>query len=288
MKTYQLSCGSQSLEIGRRTLIMGIINITPDSFSDGGKFLSTESAVAQGEKLVQEGADILDIGGESTRPFATAVSKESELRRVLPVIEKLAASVNIPISIDTTKAGVASQAIEAGASIINDISAMRDDPEMAGVVKKNKVPIILMHMQGTPKNMQINPSYADLLAEIKLFLAQAVEKAVQNGIKRSQIIIDPGIGFGKTVYHNLLLLKNLKKLSEFDLPILIGSSRKAFIRDLIKPETQKIMEPLRPEVKTGTQATLAAAVLNGAQLVRVHDVAETVITLKIIDAIKGA
>ncbi len=267
---------------------MGIINITPDSFSDGGKFLSMESAITQGEKLVQEGADIIDIGGESTRPFATAVSKESELRRVLPVIEKLAGRVNIPISIDTTKAKVADKAIAAGASIINDISAMRDDPEMAGVVKKNKVPIILMHMQGTPKNMQINPFYVDLLAEIKSFLVQAVEKAVQSGIKRSQIIIDPGIGFGKTAHHNLLLVKDLKKLSEFDLPILIGSSRKAFIRDLVKPETQKIMEPLRPEVKTGTQATLAAAVLNGAQLVRVHDVAETVITLKIIDAIKGA
>ncbi len=288
MKTYHLSCGSQIIEIGRRTLIMGIINITPDSFSDGGKFLSVESAVAQGEKLVKEGADILDIGGESTRPFATSISQENELRRVLPVIKKLAARVNVPISIDTTKAVVANQAIKAGASIINDISAMRDDPEMAGVVKKNKVPVILMHMQGTPKNMQINPSYADLLAEIKSFLAQAVEKAVQNKIKRSQIIIDPGIGFGKTEHHNLLLLKDLKKLSELDLPVLIGSSRKAFIRNIIKPETQKKMEPLRPEVKIGTQATLAAAVLNGAQLVRVHDVAETVITLKIIDAIKGA
>lgn len=288
MKKYQLSCGSRIIEIGRRTLIMGIINITPDSFSDGGKFLSVESAVAQGEKLVKEGADILDIGGESTRPFASAVSLKSELSRILPVIEKLAARVNVPISIDTTKAEVADQAIKVGASIINDISAMRDDPEMAGVVKKNKVPIILMHMQGTPKNMQINPSYADLLAEIKSFLAQAVEKAVQSGIKRSQIIIDPGIGFGKTGHHNLLLLKDLIKLSELDLPVLIGSSRKRFIRDLLKPETQKDIDPLRPEVETGTQATLAAAVLNGAQLVRVHDVAETVITLKIIDAIKGA
>jgi dihydropteroate synthase len=285
MKIYNLEWGNHRLALGKRTCIMGILNVTPDSFSDGGEFFTFDDAVAQGLKLFEDGADILDIGGESTRPFSDVVSVEEEIRRVIPVIETLAARISIPISIDTTKAGVARRAIKAGASIINDVSALRLDHGLADVAAEYDVPIILMHMLGTPKTMQTNPVYDDLINEIKRFLENAVDYAQSKGISKSKIIIDPGIGFGKTVEHNLLLIKHLHEFKTLDVPILIGLSRKAFIRNILKDTTVKDINPDLPVVELGTQASVAAAVLNGAHMVRVHNVANTRTTLKIIDAI---
>ena len=286
MNAFNLSWNSHSLEIGKRTLIMGVLNVTPDSFSDGGTFFNFDDAVSHGEKLVKDGADIIDIGGESTRPFSDPVTVEEEIERVVPVIEKLSKRVSIPISIDTTKAKVAKRALEAGASIVNDIGALRLDPDMASVVSEFGVPVILMHMLGTPKTMQDLPEYGDLIKEIKSFLADAITRAEKSKIPKTHIIIDPGIGFGKTVGHNLLLIKNLYEFSSLNVPILIGSSRKAFIRKILKGETDHDIRPDLPMVETGTQASIAAAVLNGAHIVRVHDVANTCATVKIADAIK--
>ncbi len=288
MQAIELSWGNHRLEIGQHTLIMGILNVTPDSFSDGGHYFDLPDAVAQGQKLVADGADILDIGGESTRPFSEAISVEEETRRVVPVIEQLSRHIDVPISIDTTKAAVAEKALVAGASLINDISALRLDPRLTEVAATHGVPVILMHMQGTPGSMQVDPTYDDLIGEIKGFLSDAVERAVQGGIVRDKLIIDPGIGFGKTFEHNLEILNNLHLFADFDLPVLVGSSHKAFIRNLLKPPEAKDLSPEAPIVETGSQAALAAAALNGAQIVRVHDVATTRATLKIIDAIKNA
>ena len=251
-------------------------------------FFSTRDAVAQAEKMVREGADIIDIGGESTRPFSETVSEAEEIRRVIPVIEALAQRVKIPISIDTSKATVAAQALNVGASMINDISALRADPALAGVAADSGVPLILMHMKGTPGNMQVSPMYDDLFGEITTFLEQAVATAEENGIQRSRIIIDPGIGFGKTVRHNLLLLKHLANFKTMKLPVLIGPSRKAFIRKLLKPDHLTDIDPQLPMVESGTQATVAVAALNGADIVRVHNVADTLATLKIVAAIQAA
>jgi dihydropteroate synthase len=287
-KPFHLKWANQNLELGPHTLIMGVVNVTPDSFSDGGKFLDTDTAVAQGEKLAADGAHIIDIGGESTRPFSDPVTEEEEIRRVVPVIEKLARQVPIPISIDTMKSGVARRAIEAGAAAINDVSALRFDPRLAEVAVEFDTPLILMHMLGDPKTMQVSPEYDDLIAEISRFLKDAAQRAQAAGISKSKIIIDPGIGFGKTVTHNLLLLKHLSAFQSLDLPILIGSSRKMFIRKLLKDESVDDIPAHLPMVETGTQATVAAAVFNGAHIVRVHDVANTVSTVKIVDAILNA
>ncbi len=288
MKAYNLSWDKYSLDLGKRTCIMGVLNVTPDSFSDGGKFFTFDDAVVQGYKLFEDGADILDIGGESTRPFSDPVSEEEEILRVVPLIERLSKHISIPISIDTTKAGVAEQAIKAGASIINDISSLRFDPKMADVAVDYGVPVILMHMLGNPKTMQIEPEYDDLITEIKSFLEDAIDRAENRGISRSKIIIDPGIGFGKTFGHNLLLIQRLQELKTLNAPILIGTSRKAFIRNILKDKTDKDINPDSAIVETGTQASVAAAVLNGAHIVRVHDVVNTRVTLKIIDAVKNA
>ena len=287
MKLYKLSWGSHSLSLGKRTCIMGILNVTPDSFSDGGLFFSCDAAVAHGEKLAEDGADIIDIGGESTRPFSEPVSIEEEGRRVLPVIEKLAKQVSIPISIDTTKASIARDAIESGASIINDISAMYSDPDMMGVAAKYGVPVVIMHMKGTPKTMQVSPHYDDLIKNIKEFLEKAIDRAEKNGIARSKIIIDPGIGFGKTVEHNLLIIKHIDKIKTPNNPILIGPSRKSFIRNILEVSHSGDTGLEMLELETGTQAAIAAAVLNGAHIVRVHDVAKARLTLKIIDSIRN-
>ena len=287
METYNLAWGKHRLVLGKGTCIMGILNVTPDSFADGGKFFTLDDAVAQGQKLFEDGADILDIGGESTRPFSAAVSVEEEIRRVVPVIEKLARRISIPISIDTTKATVARRALEAGASIINDVSALRLDHEIADVAAEYGVPVILMHMLGTPKTMQIDPTYDDLIEEIIAFLKNAMNQAEKKGIAKSKIIIDPGIGFGKTVEHNLLLIKHLHEFKTLDVPILIGSSGKAFIRNILKDKTVKDINPDLAVVETGTQASIAASVLNGAHIVRVHNVSNTRATIKIIDAIKN-
>jgi dihydropteroate synthase len=288
MASFDLAWGKHRLAFGTRPLIMGILNVTPDSFSDGGRFFSTRDAVSQAEKMVREGADIIDIGGESTRPFSETVSEAEETKLVIPVVEALAHHVKIPISIDTTKAAVARQALNAGASIINDISALRADPALAEVAAASGVPIILMHMKGTPGDMQVSPMYDDLFGEIYTFLEQAIATAKEKGIQRSKIIIDPGIGFGKTVRHNLLLLKHLAKFKTMELPVLIGPSRKAFLRKLLKPDNLTDIDPQLPVVETGTQAAVAVAALNGADIVRVHNVAGTLATLKIVTAAQTA
>ena len=287
MKNFNLAWGNHRLDLGRRTCIMGVLNVTPDSFSDGGEFFTVDDAVTQGYRLFEDGADVLDIGGESTRPFSDAISVEEEIQRVVPVIERLSKRISIPISIDTTKADVAEHAIKAGASMINDISSLRFDPKMADVAVDKGVPVILMHMLGNPKTMQIEPKYDDLIGQIKAFFENKIDLADQKGISKSKIIIDPGIGFGKTFNHNLLLIKNLHELNTLDVPILIGTSRKAFIRHLLKDETKQDAHPQSRIVETGTQASVAAAVLNGAHIVRIHDVASTRITVKIIDAIRN-
>jgi dihydropteroate synthase len=267
---------------------MGIVNVTPDSFSDGGHFFSADHAVEQGLQLVDEGADILDIGGESTRPFSDPVSESEELQRVLPVIEQLAERVAVPISIDTTKAEVARRAVAAGATIINDISALRSDPQMAATAAECRASLILMHMKGSPKTMQVEPVYDDLIGEIRAFLSKAMQQAMTAGVDRSAIILDPGIGFGKTVVHNLQIIRDLDHFHELDAPLLIGSSRKAFIRHLLKEKGKTEPEPLSAAVARGTQATIAAAAMKGAHIVRVHDVARTKATLALIDAIQSA
>jgi dihydropteroate synthase len=287
-KTYRLSWSGHDMELGRRTYIMGVVNVTPDSFSDGGKFFEPDAAVAQGQKLAAEGADILDIGGESTRPLSEPVSADEEIERVIPVIEKLANHLTIPISIDTMKSQVARRAIEAGASMINDVSALRFDPAMGSVASEFDTPVILMHMRGSPKTMQDLPVYHNLIADILDFLKDAIARAQKQGISRSKLIVDPGIGFGKTVSHNLLLIRHLQAFAALEAPILIGPSRKTFIRKLLKDKKCDDIPADLPLVETGTQAAVAAAVLGGAHIVRVHDVANTRATIRIIDAIRTA
>lgn len=284
---HNIICGDYVLELGRKTRIMGILNITPDSFSDGGKYLNQDTALSHAEKMAEEGADIIDIGGESTKPSSEPIAEEEELKRVIPVIEYLAGNLSIPISIDTTKSGVARRALDAGASIINDISSLRNDPDLAVVAAEFNVPIILMHMKGTPKTMQESPVYNDLVNEIKAFLRQAIQSAMEKGINRSKIIIDPGIGFGKTFKHNFQLIKNIEAFQELEVPILVGPSRKAFIRNELG-DSKKELHPESPAVETGTQAVVAAAALKGAHIVRCHNVANTCATLKIVDAIRNA
>jgi dihydropteroate synthase len=264
---------------------MGVVNVTPDSFSDGGKFFDCKTAVAQGVKLAAEGAAIIDVGGESTRPFSDPITVEEEIRRVVPVIEKLSQRIAIPISIDTTKAEVARRALDAGASIINDVAALRFDPGLAAVAVDYDTPVILMHMLRDPTSMQKSPHYSNLIEEIREFLADAAKRAENLGISPDKIILDPGIGFGKTVEHNLLLIKHLQAFAALDTPILIGASRKSFIRKILKEAPETDLQPDLPLVETGSQAAVAAAILNGAHIVRVHDVAGTLATAKIVDAI---
>jgi dihydropteroate synthase len=277
---FELQCGPYLLTLGPRTLMMGILNVTPDSFSDGGLYFDKEDAVARGEALAAAGADIIDIGGESSRPFSEAVPLDEEIRRVIPVIEELSPRVSVPISIDTTKVEVARLALEAGGVMVNDIGAFRLDPAMADLVAHTDVPVVLMHMKGTPKTMQIDPQYEDVVGEVISLLSDVINRAENAGIRRDKIIVDPGIGFGKTVTHNLRLIKDLRALQSLRVPIVIGPSRKSFISKLLGPGEE------RREV--GTQAAVAVAALNGAHIVRVHDVERTRETLKLVDAIKNS
>ncbi len=247
-----------------RPLIMGIINVTPDSFADGDRFFRHDAAIRQAHALAAAGADILDIGGESTRPYADPVSLDEELRRVLPVIEALKAELVLPISIDTYKAQVAQAALAAGASIINDISALRFDPHMVHLAREAHVPLILMHMQGAPKNMQLNPVYTDLLGEIKAFFRERLELAVSHGLSRDLLILDPGIGFGKTFDHNLEILNNIHVFLDLGCPLLVGPSRKAFIGHLLGLPAGELRD-------IGTLAALGMAALGGARILRVHN-----------------
>jgi dihydropteroate synthase len=243
--------------------IMGIVNVTPDSFSDGGEFLDPERAIAHGHELAAEGADVLDIGGESTRPGAAAVGAEEELRRVEPVIEGLAGD-GIRISIDTSKLPVAEAALEAGAAMVNDVTALRAEPELAGLCAQRGCEVVLMHMLGDPRTMQENPSYVDVVDEVKVFLAERIEFAISEGIEEERIWIDPGIGFGKTVDHNLELHRRLGELTELGRPVVFGSSRKSFIGKLSGAEVDRRLG--------GTIASNVIAFANGAQMLRVHDV----------------
>ncbi len=286
MKSYTLKWRRYRLPLGRRTCLMGILNVTPDSFSDGGRYLDPEAALRQGEALVQAGADILDVGGESTRPFAPPVPAEEEVRRVVPVIEALAGRLPVPISIDTTKAAVAHRSLEAGAAIINDISALQADPQMGAVAADHGVPVVLMHMRGTPRTMQIDPVYQDLIGEIREFLEEAVRRAERAGIPRTSVIVDPGIGFGKTVDHNLELIARLEEFAALDVPLLVGPSRKAFIRKVLSDRPGEALPPDDPAVETGTQAVVAACALKGVHILRVHDVASARLTLKMADALR--
>ncbi|MDQ1333874.1 MAG: Dihydropteroate synthase [Thermodesulfobacteriota bacterium] len=266
------------LDLGKRTHVMGVLNVTPDSFSDGGHYFETDRAIEHGIEMDRDGADIIDIGGESTRPYSEPVSAAEEMDRVIPVIEALRKEISAPISIDTCKAQVARQALTAGASMINDISALRFDPEMAGMAAQADVPVILMHMKGTPGDMQKNPVYGDLLLEITDFLREAVDRCEAAGVRRDLTVVDPGIGFGKTFDHNLQIIRELHRFQCLDRPILFGPSNKAFIGHILNKEPH--------ERDTGTMAAIAAGVMNGAHMVRAHDVRKAVETVRIIDAIK--
>jgi len=235
-KKYEWSWGRYHLSFGDKTLIMGVINVTPDSFSDGGLCYGREEAIAQGESLAAEGADILDIGGESTRPFAQPLAAGEERTRIVPVIRELAKRVRIPISVDTYKAEVAVAALDAGAALVNDISALRLDPAMTEVLRNHGVPVILMHMQGTPRDMQSRPHYGDLLTEVHAFLEERLNWAEKQGLGRDRIMIDPGIGFGKTVAHNLALLDGLDRFSTLGRPVVLGASRKRFLGAILGAE----------------------------------------------------
>ena len=264
----------------RKTLVMGIVNVTPDSFSDGGKFFSPQDAISHASKLIGQGADIIDIGGESTRPGAEQISESEELDRVIAVIEKIRdKNPKKLISIDTTKASVAKHAVEAGADIINDISGLSFDDNMIDTVARLNIPIIIMHMKGNPLNMQLNPRYKDIINEILDFFKKKIKIAIQSGINRKMIILDPGIGFGKTVQHNFELLSRLNELNVLELPIMIGPSRKSFIG---------ITLDLPPDDRIeGTAAAVSAGVMNGASIVRVHDVKSMKRVVKIIDKIRN-
>lgn len=277
---FTIRCGDHTLELGGRTLLMGTINVTPDSFSDGGRFYKTDQAIKQGELLASEGADILDVGGESTRPFSNSVGVEEELQRVIPVVSQLAKSTSLPISIDTCKGQVASAALDAGATMINDISGLRYDPELAQLAAKSQVPLVLMHMQGSPRTMQLEPNYGSLLSEIIGFLEERIQFACEAGVSRDQIIVDPGIGFGKTVHHNLLLLKHLDSLATLGRPILLGTSRKSFIGAVLDKEVT--------EREPGSWATVCAGIIKGAHIVRVHEVTTCRQIADMVDAIINA
>jgi dihydropteroate synthase len=268
-----------SLDFSKKTYIMGILNVTPDSFSDGGLYLDKNLAIEKAYKMTEDGADIIDIGGESTRPGSEPVPLEEEITRTIPVIEDLAKKIKIPISIDTYKAEVAKRALDAGASIVNDISGLRFDPDMPKLVSEYKIPVVIMHIKGTPKNMQVNPVYEALIPEIMDYLRMGIRIAVEAGIVEDKIIIDPGIGFGKTFDHNLEIIKNLHELTLLEKPVLLGPSRKAFIGKIL--DDAPVSERLE-----GTAAAVAISIFNGANIIRVHDVKEMKKVAMVADAIK--
>lgn len=273
-----ISTNSGTIDLGGRTALMGIVNVTPDSFYDGGRRLDPAKAVAHGIRMAEEGVDVIDIGGESTRPGAQSVSAEEEMARVLPVVRGLRRSVAVPLSIDTYKARVARAALDEGADIVNDISALRFDPEMASLIAAARVPVVLMHMRGSPRTMQEQPRYHNVLQEVKEFLAARTRFAVDAGVEPSRIVIDPGIGFGKTLNHNLILLRGLATLAESGQPLLVGASRKTFIGKILGVGPDERLE--------GSLAAAVAAVLAGANIIRAHDAKEARRAILIADAIR--
>ncbi|HEX2053836.1 MAG TPA: dihydropteroate synthase [Actinomycetota bacterium] len=263
-----------------RVLVMGVLNVTPDSFSDGGLFLDKGAAVGQAERMLEEGADIIDVGGESTRPGAAEVPAADELQRVIPVVEAIVAATGATVSIDTTKAGVARAALEAGAVIVNDVTAMRGDPMMCDLVAETSAGVVLMHMLGDPRTMQSNPTYENVITEVRDSLVSWAADALAAGVPDAAIVLDPGIGFGKTREHNLQLLKGIPALCEPGFPILIGTSRKSFIGTTLDlPVTERL---------EGTAATVAWSVASGASVVRVHDVKQMVRVVRMTEAIANA
>ncbi|HBJ75080.1 MAG TPA: dihydropteroate synthase [Syntrophaceae bacterium] len=278
---YILKTARREIVLGERTLIMGVLNVTPDSFSDGNLYLDRQKAVERGLQMADEGADMIDIGGESTRPGSQSVATRREIARVVPVVESLAGKLSIPISVDTTKSTVARKTLAAGAEIINDISALSDDNKMTSVVREASAALILMHRRGKPENMQTgNLVYDDLMGEIIAYLRKALQKAVTAGIGRNQMVADPGIGFGKTYEDNCKIINKLEELKVLGLPVLAGTSRKAFIGKITGGEPVQRME--------GTAATVAAAIMNGCHIVRVHDVAAMKKVAAMTDAIVHA
>ncbi len=274
-----LLLGGRQYRLGERTLVMGVVNVTPDSFSDGGRFYQTKDAVEHGLRLVEEGADILDVGGESTRPGSDFIPLEEELRRVMPVVEELVQRAGVPVSIDTTKAEVARRALDAGCAMVNEISAMRLDADMLPLVAERGVPVCLMHMKGLPKDMQVSPLYDDVVGEIAAFLRERAEVAVAGGVDPKNIILDPGIGFGKNLDHNLEILRRLPEFRSLGYPLLLGTSRKSFIGMILDLPVEERLE--------GTAASVALGVAGGADIVRVHDVREMVRVVRVADAIVG-
>ena len=265
------------LELGRRTLIMGVVNVTPDSFYDGGRYRDPAAAAEKALERAAAGADVVDIGGESSRPGSSPLSAAQEIARVIPVIERISGKIRLPLSIDTWKAPVAREALRAGAEIVNDISALRFDPEMAAVAAVSSGPVILMHMKGTPREMQEAPFYADVIGEIGAFFRERVAWAAERGIAPERVILDPGIGFGKLLPHNLEILRRLKEFARLGRPLLVGPSRKSFLGLILdRPPEERLF---------GTAAAVAAAILHGAHLVRVHDVREMKDVAEVIDRI---
>lgn len=277
VKPFQLQCGEYQLNLNR-THVMGIVNVTPDSFSDGGKFSNTDTAVAHALTLIDEGADILDIGGESTRPGAIPVSLDEELRRVIPVIEALSRVSTVPISIDTYKSEVMRAAIAAGADIVNDIRALQEEGAL-DVVANSQAGVCLMHMQGTPQTMQLFPNYADVVEEVKHFLIGRANTVMAHGISRGRIMLDPGFGFGKTTAQNIELIQNLEVFADIDLPLLVGLSRKSVLGKIAGGDEQQ-------RLHSGLAASVISA-MKGARIVRVHDVKATVDALKVVDTVMG-
>jgi len=268
-----------SLDFSKKTYIMGILNVTPDSFADGGLYFDKSSAIERAYQIVEEGADIIDIGGESTRPGSEPISIKEELIRTIPVIEAISKKIKVPISIDTYKSEVAKAAIDAGASMVNDISGLRFDPRMPDVVSEFKVPVVIMHIKGKPQDMQQNPVYYALIPEIIDYFRVGMRTAISAGVSEDKIIIDPGMGFGKTFDHNLEIINNLYEFTLLEKPILIGPSRKAFIGKILGdvPATERL---------EGTAAAVSISIINGANVVRVHDVKEMVKVAKVADAVK--
>ncbi len=273
------------LDIGKKTLVMGILNVTPDSFYDGGKYYDIEDALNRARKMIDDGADIIDVGGESTRPNSSCVSANEEIRRIVPLIKELSKETQIPISIDTYKAEVADKAITSGAQIINDISGLQADKKMARVAAANNTPIIIMHIKGRPHNFPKNPVYVELIPEIISFLERRIEYSAKLGIAHDKIIIDPGIGFGKEAKHNIEILRHLNKFKCLNLPIMIGTSRKSFISKVLELSGDNDIKENESRL-IGTLVTLVIAVSNGANIVRVHDVKEAVQVIKMYRSIE--
>jgi dihydropteroate synthase len=282
-KIYRMKLGSRTLVLGKRTLVMGVLNVTPDSFSDGRKFFSEEQAVNGALEMERDGADLLDIGAESTRPGSEGISAGAELRRLLPVLEALRGRLKIPISVDTQKAEVAERALEGGAELINDISGLKNDERVAEIAARHKVPLILMHIHGTPRTMQKMPFAKDVLKDVTAGLRESLRKARQAGVPKSQIVIDPGIGFGKSHAQNYELITKLPKLAKLGYPLLVGTSRKGFLGATLADAKGK-PAPVEDRI-WGTAATVTASILHGAHIVRVHDVKEMAQVARVVDCL---